>query len=48
MMRLLFDGTDDEDEKISRNAFSEGVSGLLPALNSRILRLIALFLAKLG
>jgi hypothetical protein len=48
MMRLLFDGTDEEDGKISRNAFPEGVPGLLPATNSRMLRLIALFLAKLG
>jgi hypothetical protein len=48
MMRLLFDGTDEKDGKIPRNAFFEGVPGLLTAMNSRMLRLLALFLAQLA
>jgi len=33
MMRLLFAGNDEEDEKMSRNAFLEEGSSLFPAAN---------------
>ena len=47
-MRLLSDGNDEKDGRISRNAFPEGVSGLFPAANSRDPLIDTLFLTKSG